>query len=85
MDLKRNPLTKIFFIPFLEQRKKLRQLFKTDPTAATGMAFDDIVLMDEEPDKYMRLLVALKDAGKARDASGKHVRVIYTHLHSTFI
>ena len=53
----------VFIIPSSEQTKKFRQLFKSDPTAATSMAFDEIVLMDNQPDKYMRLLLALKDAG----------------------
>ena len=38
-------------------------MFKTDPTGATAMAFDEIVAMENQPEKYKRLLSALKDAG----------------------
>ena len=49
-----------------EQTKKFRQLYKSDPTAATSMAFDEVLLMDNQPDKYNRLLIAMKDAGITR-------------------
>ena len=56
--------TILFYLPFTtEQTKKFRQMFKTDPTGATAMAFDEIIKMKNPSDKYRRLLSALKDAG----------------------
>lgn len=49
----------VLFTP--ENKKKLRQINKADPTSATREAFDVIEEM-EEPGKYMALLRALDDA-----------------------
>lgn len=53
-----------------EQTKKLRQVYKSDPTAATSMAFDLISDMENQPDRYSRLLNAVKDAGNINQSTG---------------
>ena len=52
-----------FLIIFPEQKKRLGQQNKSDPTAATETAFETIEEL-HRPDKFSRLLCALDYAGK---------------------
>ena len=45
------------------QTKQLRSIHKRSPIEATEKAIDESSLMHDQPDKYRRLLSALKDAG----------------------
>ena len=56
----------VVFLSLLEQSKKFRQMFKNDPTGATAMAFDEVIKMDDQPNKYLRLLDSLTEAGEIR-------------------
>lgn len=45
------------------QTKEIRSMYKRSPNKATEKAFKEICLMHNQPDKYRRLLSALKDTG----------------------
>lgn len=48
------------------QTKEIRSLYKRSPNKATEKAFKEICLMHNQPDKYRRLLSALKDTGYSK-------------------
>ena len=51
-----------------DQKKELRCIYKRCPTEATVKAFEEIVLIQNQPDKYRKLVSALDDTGYTKIA-----------------
>ena len=50
----------------ISQTNRFRSMYRNFPEEATEMAFDEIAAMQNQPDKYRRLLSALKDTGYSK-------------------
>ena len=68
----------LLYVCFTEQKIRIRQRNKSDPTEATREALN-IIENIEEPGKYMHLLQALEDAGTV--FNGVFIRIFLPYMH----